>query len=79
MIIEIDPALQAKLDTFWPEQSNGQLRLQALGMDAYHLITQLPQMKVSPQYEVKGKTGLLSLNEQCVVERAISWSEHGAL
>lgn len=77
LLVENDANLTSQLNELWPEQSNAQRRLQALGMDAYQMISELPQMKVSPEYKVKGKTGTLSIDDHCVIHREISWSEHG--
>lgn len=79
MLIENNTDLISQIDELWPNQSNGQKRLQALGMDAYKLINELPQMKVILDHKVQGKTGTLSIDEQCVVQREISWAEHDAL
>ncbi|MFC1234652.1 penicillin-binding protein activator [Vibrio sp. F74] len=79
MLIENNTTLISQIDELWPNQSNGQKRLQALGMDAYKLINELPQMKVVQDHKVQGKTGTLSIDEQCVVQREISWAEHDAL
>lgn len=48
-------------------------------MDAYKLILELPQMKVMPEYSVKGQTGTLTINNECVVQREVSWAEHEAI
>lgn len=79
MLIDGNAKLDAEIDRLWPDNSNSQKRLQALGMDAYTLINELPQMKVDPSYQVKGQVGELSLDEQCVVQRELSWAEHDAL
>lgn len=79
LLVENNTNLVFQLNELWPNQSNGQKRLQALGMDAYTLINELPQMKVVQDHTVKGKTGVLSIDDQCVVQREISWAEHDAL
>ncbi|MBE4592639.1 penicillin-binding protein activator [Vibrio navarrensis] len=79
LLIQANPALDNQMNQLWPEQSNFQKRLQALGMDSYKLMAELPQMKVVPSHSVNGKTGLLTIDNNCVVQREISWSEHGAL
>ncbi|NOH80645.1 YraN family protein [Vibrio sp. RE86] len=78
LLIQPDAALKAQMDELWPKGSNAEKRLQALGMDAYRLIEHLPQMKVVTDYTVDGSTGTLSIDENCVVQREISWAEHGA-
>ncbi|PUZ79378.1 penicillin-binding protein activator, partial [Vibrio vulnificus] len=79
MLLEVNPALDSQMEQLWPDQSNFQKRLQALGMDAYKLMAELPQMKVVPNHAVNGQTGVLTIDDQCVVHREISWKEHGAL
>ncbi len=49
-------------------------RLEALGMDAYKLLGELPQMKLLPGYSVDGQTGVLSINNNCVVQRELDWT-----
>ncbi|WP_367987235.1 penicillin-binding protein activator [Vibrio sp. NTOU-M3] len=78
LLIHPEEQLKRQMDEMWPNESNSQKRLQALGMDAYLMMEQLPQMKVVDGYTVKGRTGVLSINEQCVVEREIDWAEHSA-
>ncbi|MDN2482006.1 penicillin-binding protein activator [Vibrio agarivorans] len=77
LLIQPDQDLKAQMDNLWPSGSKAQRRLQALGMDAYLLMLDLPQMKVVPETRIDGNTGRLSINEQCVVEREISWAEYG--
>ena len=79
LLIENNAKLNAQFEELWPNQSNDEKRLKALGMDAYQLINELPQMKVAPDYKIKGKTGILSLDDQCVIQREISWAEFDAL
>jgi outer membrane PBP1 activator LpoA protein len=78
LLIQPDAALKAQMDQLWPKDSNAEKRLQALGMDAYRLMEHLPQMKVVHDYTVDGNTGVLSINEDCIVQREISWAEHSA-
>ncbi|GHY86072.1 lipoprotein, putative [Vibrio cholerae] len=77
MLIQPAPSLKEQLTKIWPESSNAERRLQALGMDAYRLMVELPQMKIVEGYTIDGQTGVLSIDEQCVVQREISWAEHG--
>lgn len=79
LLTEQNSRLDNQMKTLWPDYGNNEKRLQALGMDAYKLVKELPQMKVDPNYHVQGKTGVLSLSPQCVVQREISWIEHEAL
>ncbi|MEL7293492.1 MAG: penicillin-binding protein activator [Pseudomonadota bacterium] len=78
LLIQPNEALQAQMNKLWPKDSNAEKRLQALGMDAYRLIEHLPQMKVVNGYTVDGNTGVLSIDQNCIVQRELSWAEHSA-
>ncbi|UQA49359.1 penicillin-binding protein activator [Vibrio sp. ED002] len=79
MLINPDPTVMAEMNELWSDQSNMEKRLEALGMDAYKLIGELPQMKLLPGYSVSGQTGVLSIDNNCVVQRELDWAERGAL
>ncbi len=79
ILINPDPELQAQMKELWPKASNAEKRLQALGMDAYQLMEKLPQMKVVAGYTIDGETGVLSIDDNCVINRKLSWAEHAAL
>ncbi|CAH8199154.1 Penicillin-binding protein activator LpoA [Vibrio aestuarianus] len=79
LLIHPNPQLDSQMNQLWPKNSNTERRLQALGMDAYQLMVELPQMKVVEGYNIQGKTGTLSINDQCIVQREISWAERSAL
>ncbi|MBD1576891.1 YraN family protein [Vibrio sp. S11_S32] len=78
MLINKDDAAAKQYDQLWPNSSNTEKRLHALGMDSYSLINALPTMKVVPGYQANGETGKLSIDSNCVVQRELSWSEHEA-
>jgi outer membrane PBP1 activator LpoA protein len=78
LLIQPEQSIQAQMELLWPKDSYSEKRLQALGMDAYQLMEHLPEMKVVEGYSFKGNTGVLSIDENCVVQREISWAEHGA-
>lgn len=78
LLIHPQPEIEQQMEKLWPKDSNGERRLQALGMDAYKLMVELPQMKIVEGYTVSGQTGVLSIDDQCVIQREISWAEHGA-
>ncbi|BCN23198.1 penicillin-binding protein activator [Vibrio alfacsensis] len=79
LLINADPTIASEMNELWSEQSNMEKRLEALGMDAYKLIGELPQMKAVPGYSTSGQTGVLSIDNNCVVQRELSWAERGAL
>ncbi len=73
MLINPDPTIATQMNELWSDQSNMEKRLEALGMDAYKLLGELPQMKLLPGYSVDGQTGVLSINNNCVVQRELDW------
>lgn len=77
LLVKEDHKFKAQYDELWPKSSNGETRLHALGMDAYQLIVELPQMKAVDNYHMQGKTGELSINQECVIQRQMSWAVHG--
>ncbi|MGL5249566.1 MAG: penicillin-binding protein activator, partial [Enterovibrio sp.] len=62
----------------WPTADNNLARLYLLGMDAYQLITALPQMQSTPQYRVQGQLGSLYLDPPCLVQRELEWGQFTA-
>jgi hypothetical protein len=78
LLIDPDPTVATEMKELWGQQSNMEIRLKALGMDAYKLIGELPQMKAVPGLSVRGQTGILSIGNNCVVQRELSWAERGA-
>ncbi|RJX74414.1 YraN family protein [Vibrio sinensis] len=77
LLIDPEASLESQMNQAWPKGNNAEKRLQALGMDAYLLIEQLPQMKLVPDYQLNGNTGVLSIDNHCVVHREMSWAAHG--
>jgi outer membrane PBP1 activator LpoA protein len=65
----------------WSKTRGGQRRLMAFGYDAYQLIPHLERMKSNDYARHKGKTGILSLNENGLVSRQLScgYFKHGAI
>ncbi len=78
LLVSPDSEIKAQMQAIWPDASNAETRLRAMGMDAYTLVNELPQMKAVSGYEVSGETGRLSINDQCIVQRQMSWTEHGS-
>lgn len=79
LLLETESSLAREVAQLWPRASNADQRLKALGMDAYQLMLELPLMKVIEAHTIVGQTGLLSIDERCVVQQEMSWAEHGAL
>ncbi|MGF1680671.1 penicillin-binding protein activator [Photobacterium minamisatsumaniensis] len=74
LLINADHNFMSHYDELWPNSRNTDLRLHAFGMDAYKMIAELPQMRVVNNYTTQGKTGQLSLDEECVIQRQLSWA-----
>ncbi|WP_217516471.1 penicillin-binding protein activator [Vibrio metschnikovii] len=79
LLIDSGNPVATQAAELWPRTSNADRRLQALGMDAYQLMLELPQMKAVKGYTISGQTGVLGIDQNCIVQREISWAEHGAL
>ncbi|CAM2815944.1 penicillin-binding protein activator [Vibrio rarus] len=79
MLVEPNEELDSQMLEVWGKSNNQQKRLRALGMDAYSLINALPNMKISPEHSIKGQTGVLSINDQCVIQRQLSWAEYESI
>ena len=74
LLIEANQSFMESYNELWPNQKNTDIRLHAFGMDAYKMIAELPQMQVVENYTTEGKTGQLSLDDQCVIQRQLSWA-----
>ncbi|WP_427979950.1 penicillin-binding protein activator [Agarivorans sp.] len=59
----------------WPSSSDTQKRLYGLGYDAFQLIHQLAQMRGYSDYQLNGLTGKLSVNQQGVISRQLTWTQ----
>lgn len=78
MLVNPNDSSAKEYEQLWPNSSNTEKRLHALGMDSYNLIHALPTMKVVPGYRLEGETGKLSIDNNCVLQRELSWAEHEA-
>lgn len=76
MLVNPNDGSAKEYEQLWPNSSNTEKRLHALGMDSYNLIHALPTMKVVSGYHLEGKTGKLSIDNNCVLQRELSWAEH---
>ncbi|MDP2559624.1 penicillin-binding protein activator [Psychrobium sp. 1_MG-2023] len=60
----------------WPEISQSQMRLFAMGHDAYSLIGMLAQMEYFPDYALDGFSGQLRLTPQGEITREVAWAQY---
>lgn len=66
--------LPALYNRFWPDDKRLG-RLHALGYDAYHLVSELFNVRTSPMAEFEGATGWLYLDEEGRVHRRLAWAK----
>ena len=64
------------VDKLWPNWSNGQKRLYIMGYDALQLVNKLAQMRAFPGYQYHGRSGDLSVDENGVLNRHLSWAKY---
>ena len=51
-------------------------RLYAMGADAWSLANHFTQMRQTPGFELNGNTGDLTANQDCVINRKLSWLKY---
>ncbi|MCL1078604.1 penicillin-binding protein activator [Parashewanella spongiae] len=64
------------INTLWPNWTNSQQRLYAMGFDAFSLINKLAQMRAFPGYHLKGHSGSLSIQADGVIYRQLQWGQY---
>ena len=67
-------SLHRTIQVSWPEQSAKYMRFYALGADAFRLLPQLEWLKNNNGDWIKGGTGKLSLTNNGVIQRQLSWA-----
>ncbi|MDO6620045.1 penicillin-binding protein activator [Shewanella sp. 6_MG-2023] len=60
----------------WSSWNNSQKRLYIMGYDALDLVNRLAQMRAFPGYQFNGRSGALSVDENGVIERKLSWGKY---
>ncbi|MBL1292433.1 MAG: penicillin-binding protein activator [Thiotrichales bacterium] len=74
----IDPtssALRQQVTSLWPQNSQYQIRLYALGADTFQLIPHINELQQSEYYAYEGQTGILSMDRQRRLRRQLSWAK----
>jgi outer membrane PBP1 activator LpoA protein len=72
---DADKDLKTTLRKNWPEQVKRFSRLYALGIDAYHIISQLNTLQRNRANYFEGKTGGLSLDANNRLQRRLTWAK----
>ena len=70
----VDNNLKSSLSKNWPEKIKRYSRLYALGIDAYHVISQINMLQRNRANFFKGKTGDLSLDVNNRLQRRLIWA-----
>ncbi|SFN04750.1 hypothetical protein SAMN05216516_10281 [Izhakiella capsodis] len=52
------------------------IRLYAMGIDAWKIANHFTEMRQIPGYQINGETGVLSANNDCVINRKLTWSQY---
>ena len=51
-------------------------RMYAMGVDAWSLANHFSQMRQVQGFEINGNTGALTANQDCVINRKLSWLKY---
>ncbi|NRD75663.1 penicillin-binding protein activator [Shewanella sp. VB17] len=62
--------------SLWPTWSYSQKRLYIMGYDALELIGKLAQMRALPGYQFSGRSGMLSVSPDGIINRQLSWGRY---
>ena len=65
--------LSREAQALWPQRTDTDYRLFAMGYDAYNLVPHLRHMALFPEYQFNGLTGRLSLDTEQQVQRRLPW------
>lgn len=65
--------LSRDTQSLWPQRTDTDYRLFAMGYDAYNLVPHLRHMALFPEYYFNGLTGRLSLDANQAVRRQLPW------
>ncbi|WP_034944528.1 penicillin-binding protein activator [Erwinia oleae] len=52
------------------------VRLYAMGVDAWTLANRFNEMRQTPGAHIRGETGELSANQDCVINRTLTWNQY---
>jgi len=79
---ELEPSqleIRNKVNALWPDSQKSNIRLYALGVDAYKLAVDLNKLFAMPQVGLVGATGRLTLDSYNHIYRQLKWTtfKHG--
>jgi outer membrane PBP1 activator LpoA protein len=67
------PTIKSQLQTLYPKSFMENIKLYALGLDAYLLSQELPKLSITPSLSIVGATGNLTLNADQSISRQLLW------
>ena len=65
--------IKNQLQALYPKSFMQNIKLYALGLDAYLLTQELPQLRLTPLLSIDGATGALTLNADQSIHRQLLW------
>ncbi|MCE9686033.1 penicillin-binding protein activator [Shewanella sp. AS16] len=65
-----------RVAALWPGWNNSQKRLYSMGYDALQLVGRLAQMRAFPGYQFSGRSGNLSVADDGIIQRRLSWARY---
>ena len=65
-------SIYQSIKNLWKENFAQYSRLYALGIDAYKLSIQMPQLLTMPEVGISGMTGMLKINNN-IISRKLMW------
>lgn len=74
-ILQSPSATHIAFDRAWPNAEPRMARFNALGVDAYRLADRLQAMEKIPESKLYGATGIIQLDPQGRLNRALSWAQ----
>lgn len=66
-------AIYQSVKNLWKENFSQYSRLYALGIDAYKLSNQMPQLLYMPEVGISGMTGILKIDHNNIIYRKLMW------
>ena len=70
----ISKTIYKTITKLWPENIDQYIRLYALGIDAYKIALQLPQLTLFPDLGISGMTGMLTIDNQNKIQHKLMWA-----
>lgn len=73
-VLRHDSQLHQQASQWWPDHHGMYQSLYAMGLDSFRLIGYLPLLSTSPDIQLPGQTGRLSLDHNQRIRRTLDWA-----